>query len=61
MNFLEDGHPYLYGKLNKEITIEEYKGSTTDTSITSTIDSIVKVDVIKVPNKLTVKEAEDLF
>lgn len=52
---------YLYGKLNKEITIKEYEGSTTDTSTTSVIDSTIKVDVIKVPNKLTVKEAEDLF
>lgn len=52
---------YLYGKLNKEITIKEYEGSTTDTSTTSVIDSTIKVDVIKVPSKLTVKEAEDLF
>lgn len=52
---------YLYGKLNKEITIKEYEGSTTDTSTTSVIDSTIKVDVIKVPNKLTIKEAEDLF
>lgn len=52
---------YLYGKLNKEITVKEYEGFTTDTSTTSVIDSTIKVDVIKVPNKLTIKEAEDLF
>lgn len=44
----------LYGKLNNEVTLKNYKGASTDTSIT-TIDgsNIISVDVKKVPNKLT--------
>lgn len=34
MNFLEDGHPYLYGKLNKEVEFVKLKGKETPTTTT---------------------------
>lgn len=34
MNFLEDGHPYLYGKLNKEVEFVKVKGKETPTTVT---------------------------
>lgn len=34
MNFLEDGHPYLYGKLNKEVELVKLKGKETPTTTT---------------------------
>ena len=34
MNFLEDRHPYLYGKLNKEVELVKLKGKETPTTTT---------------------------
>ena len=51
----------LYGKLNNEVALKNYKGASTNTS-TTTIDSsnIISVDVKKVPNKLTLIAGERL-
>lgn len=54
---------YIYGKLNKEAIIKQYTPIQTDTASIS-IDNqrnTIKVDVVKVPNKLTIKDAEQIF
>lgn len=49
---------YIYGKLNFEVKKVEYKGTTTETTKTTVVTSgeanEISVDVLKVPNALTV-------
>ena len=52
---------YIYGKLNKEIIFKEYTGISSDTANINISGKNIKVDVIKVPHKLTIIEAESLF
>lgn len=54
---------YIYGKLNKEVILKEYAGSTTSSAKTTVNNaaSTISVDVIRVPHKLTIKEAQEQF
>ena len=54
---------YIYGKLNKEIILKEYTGSITSSAKTTVNNaaSTISVDVIRVPHKLTIKEAQEQF
>lgn len=54
---------YIYGKLNKEVILKEYTGNTTSSAKTTVNNaaSIISVDVIRVPHKLTIKEAQEQF
>lgn len=54
---------YIYGKLNKEVILKEYTGSITSSAKTTVNNaaSTISVDVIRVPHKLTIKEAQEQF
>ena len=52
---------FCYGKLNKEIVLKDYTGASSDTANVNISGKNIKVDVIKVPHKLTIIEAESLF
>lgn len=52
---------FCYGKLNKEIVLKDYTGTSSDTANVNISGKNIKVDVIKVPYKLTIIEAESLF
>lgn len=52
-----------YAKLNKEVEKNVYNGKSTDTAntIVDNANNLISVEVIRTPNKLTIKEAESLF
>ena len=54
---------YIYGRLNNLTILQEYSGLITDTAKVTVNDKTNKifVDVIKVPHKLSIKEAGELF
>lgn len=59
----QEENDYIYGKLNKEVLKNDYTGTITNTAQTTVDQALnaISVDVIKVPNKLSIKEVENLF
>lgn len=63
MDFRGNEQYYIYGKLNKSEILKEYtpaKSNTTETIIDNDVNEI-SVEVIKLPHKLSFKEAEETF
>lgn len=63
MDFRGNEQYYIYGKLNKSEILKEYtpaKSNTTETIIDNDTNEI-SVEVIKLPHKLSFKEAEEMF